>query len=112
MSSSSTYRRLPSVISLNAPGVVVTKAKDVTHRFVIRGQSLTLSRQQVLEKLKSVNPGVSTEHIVKIGAVWHPLKKPFATATGLDLLKFHTSQALTVFEKLGFEVDRVSHRKQ
>lgn len=82
------------------------------HSFVIRGQVLILSRQQVIEKLKSVKPGVYTEHIVEIGGVWHPLKKAFAIVSGLDLLKFQTAQALAVFEKLGFKVDRMSNREK
>jgi hypothetical protein len=90
----------------------LSKARQAKHVFVIRGQSLSLSRQRVLEKLKSVKPGVYTEHVVQIDGVWHPLKKAFAIATGLDLLKFHTAQALTVFEKLGFKVDRMSNRER
>lgn len=86
------------------------KALPDKYSFVIRGQSLILSRQQVIEKLKSVKPGVYTEHIVEIGGVWHPVKKAFAAVSGLDLLKFQTAQALAVFEKLGFKVDRMSNR--
>ena len=90
--------------------VALPKALPDKHSFVIRGQSLILSRQQVIEKLKAVKPGVYTEHIVEIGGVWYPLKKAFATVSGLDLLKFQTAQALAVFEKLGFKVDRMSNR--
>lgn len=88
------------------------KTQHAKHEFVIRGESRSLTRQQVLEKLKSVKPGVCTEHIVQVGGVWHPLKKAFATVTGLDLLKFQTAQALTVFEKLGFRVDRMSNQQK
>ena len=88
------------------------KTQHARHEFVIGGEPRSLTRQQVLEKLKSVKPGICKEHIVHVGGVWHPLKKAFATVTGLDLLKFQTAQALTVFEKLGFKVDRISNRER
>lgn len=89
----------------------MTKTPLTKHAFVIGGQPLSLSKQQVIVKLKSVKPGRYTEHIVEVGGVWHPLKKAFAIVTGLDLLKFQTAQALTAFEKLGFKVDRMSNQK-
>lgn len=88
------------------------KAREVRLAFVVGGQALSLTREQVIKKLRSAKPDISREHIVEIGGVWHPLKKAFATVTGLDLLKFQTAQALTIFEKLGFKVDRLSKRQQ
>lgn len=82
------------------------------HCFTIRGEKVSLSRNQVIERLRSIEPGVATEHVVEVGGVWYPVKKALAAVTGIDILRFQTAQALTVFEKLGFKVDRMSNQRR
>jgi CRISPR/Cas system-associated exonuclease Cas4 (RecB family) len=81
----------------------------VAHSFTIRGQRISLSREQVIEKLKGKEPGPTTIHVVEIEGTWYPMKEALSIAIGVDRLKFQTAQALAVFEKLGFKVDRVSN---
>lgn len=84
--------------------------RSPTYTFVIGGQSVELTKQDVIDKLKSVTPGVCREHVVEVSGVLHPLKKALATVTGLDVLQCQTAQSLAVFQKLGFRVDRMSKR--
>jgi hypothetical protein len=79
--------------------------------FTIGGQHVALSRDQIIRKLKGVKPGRIQEHMVLIEGQWHPLKKALAIATGIDLLKFQTAEALRVFERLNFKVARLSHKE-
>jgi 5-methylcytosine-specific restriction protein B len=83
----------------------------VIHSFTIRGQRISLSREQVIEKLKGKELGPTTIHVVEIEGNWYPMKEALSIVTGIDRLKFQTAQALVVFEKLGFKVDRVSNLK-
>jgi hypothetical protein len=80
--------------------------------FTIGGQRVVLSKEQVIRKLKGVKPARITEHMVLIDGEWHPLKKALSIVTGLDLLKFQTAEALRVFERLDFKVDRLSNRSE
>lgn len=84
----------------------------MTYSFTIRGQRFSLTQEQVIERLRGETPGAITEHVVEIEGVWYPMKEAFSIATGLDRLKFQTAQAMAVFEKLGFKVDRVSKQQQ
>lgn len=74
--------------------------------FTIAGQRAQLSREQVIRKLRSASPTEVQEHFVEVNGVVYPLKQAFHLATGFDLLDFHTTQARTVFRRLGFKVNR------
>lgn len=79
-----------------------------SYTFVISGKAVTLSKQDVIERLRSVTPGVCREHVVEVSGLLHPLKGALAAVTGLDVLRFQTAQSFAVFQKLGFKVDRLS----
>jgi hypothetical protein len=76
--------------------------------FTLGGKRYHLNRDEVAQKLASVQPGRVTTHAVEIGGVLHPVKTAFARVTGIDALDFTTYQARSVFQRLGFEVRRVS----
>ncbi|HEY0323073.1 MAG TPA: hypothetical protein VGC66_19105 [Pyrinomonadaceae bacterium] len=74
--------------------------------FTIRGKPMHLTKEQVIELLKGVEPSSIQAHMVEIEGVQFPVKKAFAHVTGLDLLEFQTAEARRVFERLGFKVSR------
>lgn|GEM_PF-4235644 len=89
-----------------------SRSRSNEHCFTVRGQRLSLNRKQVIAKLKAIEPGATTEHVVEVEGIWYPVKKALAAVTGLDVLRFQTAQALTIFEKLGFKVERVSNQRK
>jgi len=78
------------------------------YEFTVGGHRKRLTRGEVLAKLKGNPPGPIQAHAVDIGGVLYPIKEAFARATGLDVLDFNTNQARSVFQRLGFKVQRVS----
>jgi hypothetical protein len=77
-------------------------------RFTVNGQQFQLSRAQVLEAMRNVEPGPLRSHSVVIEGTRYPVKQVFAQATGLDLLDFQTAVARRHLGRLGFELSRSS----
>lgn len=67
-----------------------------------------MDRDEVIRKLRGVNPGRIKAHAVNIEGVYHPVKEAFREVTGLDVLDFNTNQARSAFKRLGFDVVRMS----
>ena len=77
-------------------------------QFTIAGQRARLSRDDVIRKLRRVEPAPVRVHGVEIGGILYPVTQALAEATGLDLLDVNTNQARKVFQRLGFKVVRRS----
>ena len=75
--------------------------------FVLSGVRYLLSRTQVINRVREVQPGPINTHAVEIDGVLYPIKEAFSRATGLDLLDFNTNQARRQFQRLGFRVLRL-----
>jgi hypothetical protein len=84
--------------------MIAVEALDVT----AGGKRVHMTSDDVIKKLRGVNPGPIRTHAVKIQGVYHPVKEAFAVITGMDLLDFNTNQARSAFKRLGFEVVRMT----
>jgi len=67
-----------------------------------------MTREDVIDKLKAVQPGRIKAHAVNVDGIHHPVKQAFAAVTGVDVLDFDTNTARNAFKRLGFDVVRVS----
>lgn len=76
--------------------------------FVVGGQQVRITKEEVIKRLKGVEPGPIRAHAVKVQGRRYPVKEAFALTTGLDLLDFNTNQARSVFRRLGFELERIT----
>lgn len=76
--------------------------------FVLNGQAITLTREQVEAAAERVEPDPIRLHAVEVAGRVYPAKQIFAAATGLDRLDFTTLQARAQLIRLGFNVVRVS----
>lgn len=76
--------------------------------WVISGERVSLSQEDVIRRLRGVTPGTVHEHAVEVGGVLYPVKEAFSLLSGIDVLDFNTNQARAVFKKLGLKVVRQS----
>ena len=75
--------------------------------FIVKQQVRSLRKEDVIEALQGMAPGVIRAHAVEIRGVLYPVKEAFARVMGIDTLDFGTIQARRAFERLGFPVTRV-----
>lgn len=71
---------------------------------IIGGLKLSLSKDQVLQRLDAVVPEPVRTYAVRVGKRLYPCKQAIAVATGLPRAKFNAHQAYRVLERLGLEV--------
>lgn len=73
-------------------------------QFTIGGNSYDLTRQQVEEHLRNVEPESGRQHFVEVNGRQFPVKQVLTVALGLSKLDFTTQQARSVVKRLGFTV--------
>lgn len=79
-------------------------------RMVVGGRELDLTANDVLNKMRSVEPEPIREHLVEIGNTEFPPKQVLATVTGWGRTSFTTMEANRVLTRLGFNSYRIGHR--
>jgi hypothetical protein len=79
-------------------------------RMVVGGRELDLSANDVLDKMRNVQPEPIREHQVEIGDTEFPPKQVLATVTGWDRQSFTTMEANRVLTRLGFNCCRIGYR--
>ncbi len=72
--------------------------------FTLGGKRYDLTRQQVEERMRGVEPEPGRRHFVEVGGREYPMKQVFAQCLGLSRLDFTTAQARHVLARLGFKV--------
>jgi tetratricopeptide (TPR) repeat protein len=80
------------------------------HRMIVGGRELDLSMDEVLSKMRKVQPEPIREHLVEIADTEFPPKQVLATVTGWDRQSFTTMEANRVLTRLGFNCSRVGQR--
>ena len=68
----------------------------------VSGHVVRLTREQVIEALRGVEPVRVQTHAVEIEGVWYPVRQAFAVATGIDRMDTDTVQCRRAFRTLGF----------
>jgi len=79
-------------------------------RMIVGGRELDLTANDVLDKMRNVEPEPIREHLVEIGDTEFPPKQVLATVTGWDRTSFTTLEANRVLTRLGFNCCRIGHR--
>jgi hypothetical protein len=72
--------------------------------FELRGKRFELSRSDVEDRLKHVEPKAVTKYQVRINGKGYPPKQALAAAIGKPVANFTTMDATRILSKLGFEV--------
>lgn len=80
------------------------------HRMIVGGRELDLSMDEILTKMRNVQPEPIREHLVEIADIEFPPKQVLATVTGWDRQSFTTMEANRVLARLGFKCSRIGHR--
>jgi hypothetical protein len=70
----------------------------------MNGNRYSLTRQNVEEKLASVEPDVIRDLAVSIGGRWYPPKQALAAPLGLKNSDVNSRYAMNVMGRLGFEL--------
>jgi hypothetical protein len=81
-------------------------------RMVVGGRELDLSANEVLDKMRNVEPEPIREHLIEIGDTDFPPKQVLATVTGWDRASFTTMEANRVLTRLGFNSHRIGYRPE
>jgi hypothetical protein len=71
-------------------------------RFKVGGESLDLTREQVLAVMRGVSTERIQKHVVEIEGILFPPKQVFASVTGRRRQSFTTMEAQRVLSRLGF----------
>jgi hypothetical protein len=79
-------------------------------RMVVGGRELDLTMNDVLRKMRDVQPEPIRDHLVEIGDAEFPPKQVLATVTGWERQSFTTMEANRVLTRLGFNCCRVGHQ--
>jgi hypothetical protein len=77
---------------------------------VVGGRELDLNANEVLDKMRNVEPEPIRDHLVEIGDAEFPPKQVLATITGWDRQSFTTMEANRVLNRLGFNCCRAGHQ--
>lgn len=72
--------------------------------FKLRGRRFELSRGEVEERLKGIEPKSVAKYHVRIGSKVYPPKQALSVAIKQSLVEFTTMDAARILKKLGFEV--------
>ena len=68
----------------------------------VSGHVVRLTREQVIEALRGVEPGRVHKYAVEVEGTWYPVTQAFARATGLERTEVDTPQSRRALSKLGF----------
>ncbi len=79
-------------------------------KFVVGGRPLTLTLEQVAEKMRGVEPEPVREHLVEVHRTVFPPKQVLATITGWDRSTFTTMEAQRVLNRVGLVCRRAGKR--
>ncbi len=79
-------------------------------RMIVGGREFDFTANDVLDKMRHVEPEPIREHVVEIGDTEFPPKQVLATLTGWDRTSFTTMEANRVLNRLGFNCCRIGHR--
>jgi hypothetical protein len=71
-------------------------------KMTVGGRSLDLTAEDVVERMRGLDPEPVREHFVEVLASAFPPKQVLAAATGWDRNSFTTMEALRVLARLGF----------
>lgn len=77
---------------------------------IVGGRELDITANQVLDKMRNVEPEPIRDHLVEILDREFPPKQVLATITGWDRQSFTTMEANRVLGRLGFHCCRIGHR--
>ena len=77
-------------------------------RITIRGKTYTVSKEEVEEKLRDVEPEEErrARYFIEIGGKEFPIKQVLNQTLNLPKLAFTSQDAFIVLEKLGFEITK------
>jgi hypothetical protein len=79
--------------------------------FRLGGQDYTLSKEDVLDRLKHVAPEDVRKHYVLVEGRRYPVKQALAAAIGRPVTDFITTDAIRIFSNLGFEIGNIKAPK-
>jgi hypothetical protein len=79
-------------------------------RSVVGGRELDLTADEVIRRMRGVEPETIREHLVVIDGKLFPPKQALAQVTGWDRQTFTTVEATRVLSRLGFACQRAGQR--
>jgi hypothetical protein len=72
--------------------------------FTIGGNKVSLTKREIEQAMKGVDPEPITKYSVHIGTQDYPIKQVISKATRLPSISFISTDAYRILTRLGFEV--------
>jgi len=73
-------------------------------RFTLNGQSFDVEPNDILRKIKNVEPENGRRFFIIVNEIRYPIKQALSIATNLPGAAFPTSTAYNVLSRLGFTI--------
>ena len=70
----------------------------------IRGKVYQVTREQIIDAMKEVEPNMIQTYYVKVDNIHFPIKQVIRIALGIPLIAFTSLDAYRLLDKLGFEI--------
>ncbi|RLI85855.1 MAG: hypothetical protein DRO98_06285 [Archaeoglobales archaeon] len=73
----------------------------------IQGRDYDLSKEEVEERMRGVEPEPIRKYYVEINGRKYPIKQVVAKCLGLDPIQFTSAYAYRILSRLGFKVKKI-----
>ena len=73
-------------------------------RFVIRGREYKITKEEILERMRGVEPKEIRKYYVEINGREYPIKQVISKVLNIELIAFTSMDAFGILSRLGFDV--------
>jgi hypothetical protein len=74
-------------------------------RFILKNKVYEISKDDVIEKMRGVQPEVFRKYYIQINNMQYPPKQIIARVLELGRVEFTTMDAINILKRLGFELE-------
>lgn len=73
-------------------------------RFVIRGKEYEITQEDILERMRDVEPKEIRKYYVEVSGREYPIKQVISKALNVEPIAFTSMDAFGILSRLGFDV--------
>jgi len=73
-------------------------------RFVIRGREYEITKEEILERMRGVEPKEIRKYYVEVNGREYPIKQVISETLNVELIAFTSMDAFGILSRLGFDV--------
>ena len=73
-------------------------------RFVIRGREYKITKEEILERMRGVEPKEIRKYYVEVNGREYPIKQVISKTISIEPVAFTSMDAFSILSRLGFDV--------